>query len=145
LWVHWRAWSDSLHSFRDDGFTSFQSFFDNPHSTDPFAHLDCSDVDLVFSVYDADLIASLQFVNRSLGNQQRALPQTRNCPDSTILPGPQRVAAVREDPGQSNCAGLLIDFAVGNEELSLLRIGSAVGQHQFQFEFSSCGIPLTLR
>jgi hypothetical protein len=32
---------------RDNGFTRFQSLFDNPHSTDPFPDLDGTDVDML--------------------------------------------------------------------------------------------------
>src|SRR5258708_1041204 len=88
----------------------------DPHGTDPIAEFHGPNADPVCVVHDGDLIAALQFRHSALRNKQRTCAGPDRCTDPPVLPRPQPVPGVREEPRQLNRASILIHLAIREGE-----------------------------
>src|SRR5262245_45582439 len=127
-----RVRSDFLRPFGDDSFIRLQSVFDHPHRSDAGADLDGSNVYFVVGAHDGDPVTALQFGDRALWDEQRALFHAGYRADPGVLPRSKSVARIRKGSGQPYRASLLIDLPVGDEKLPFLWKGRAVGQYQLK-------------
>src|ERR1700690_2251969 len=86
-------------------------------------------VHLVVGVKDCHLIATLEFRDGALRNQQGLLfgPDYRT--NSGVATGPQNVIGIGEKSRQPNCAGALIHLTVGEVERPIVGIGRTVRQN----------------
>src|SRR5579863_10784463 len=62
-----------------------------------------------------------------------------------IAAGPQNTSRIREQPGEPNGAGTLVDLAVRKVECALVGIGRAVRQNQLKMQSSARRFAADLR
>src|SRR6266480_1929780 len=132
LGVHQHARTNLLHAFGNHAVASLQPLGDNPIDADTLANLYRAHAHFVVAVHRRDLIAALQLGDSALRNKQCVLLDSDGRPNFAVPAGTQNISRIGELSGDPNCAGALIDLAVGKIDCPFVPIGGAVGQNKFE-------------
>jgi hypothetical protein len=124
--------SDFGNSFRHNAVARAHAAFDDPHFARALANLHCADRDAVVRADNGYLIVTLQFVHRTLRDQERTLAESGHGAHTAKLAGPKKIAGICKQRGHANSTCLRVDLAVRECDFAGMRINVAVGQSELQ-------------
>src|SRR6266481_2044742 len=79
-----------------------KALLNDPERPEPIADFDWTKLDSVVRLDHRNLIGSLQFHDGALWDQEGALDRPSHGADFGILPGPQQIAWIRKESGNTN-------------------------------------------
>ena len=117
-----RAGTCFLDAFDNDALARIEPLGDHPKVVEAVGGLDVANDDFVIGVDDGHLVASLNFADRTLRNDERSLLSPDDRAHFGVTAGTQNIFGIGEKSGEANRAGAFIDLTIGEEKGALVAI-----------------------
>src|SRR5229473_5394650 len=132
LGIHRHARANFLHALGHHSFARLQAIVNDPLVAHAVTGLHVPNSNLVFAVYYCYLVVALQLGYSPLRDQQRALLGSGGGANPAILSGAQKVSRVWKKARYTDGASALVDLAIREVEIPILRIDGPVRQNELQ-------------
>jgi hypothetical protein len=133
LRVYMHAGRNLLDPVDDHALARLQSIANQPQRINLLTNVYRLNVYRVVAIHNGDLIAALQFGDSLLRNKYCAVDCFNCNAHLAVLSRAQKVARIWKRSCDFNCAGALVNLAIGKGELSLVWINGSVGENQLEW------------